>query len=201
MVTRQPEGAGRPSDRDPAASVAASAAAETGAPDAGPPESAADSADVADIAEAAKGTVPEAALAEMADRWRRALADLDNFRKSVARDRERDRAATRAEVAAAWLPVVDNLDLALRHSDASPDAVVDGVRAVRDQAVDVLSRLGFPREEETGVPFDPARHEVVSVVDEPGIEPGTVVRVVRPGYGAGRHQLRPMAVAVSRTRT
>ena len=185
MVTRQPEGAGRPSDRDPAASVAASAAAETGAPDAGPPESAADSADVADIAEAAKGTVPEAALAEMADRWRRALADLDNFRKSVARDRERDRAATRAEVAAAWLPVVDNLDLALRHSDA----------------VDVLSRLGFPREEETGVPFDPARHEVVSVVDEPGIEPGTVVRVVRPGYGAGRHQLRPMAVAVSRTRT
>jgi molecular chaperone GrpE len=48
------------------------------------------------------------------------------------------------------------------------------------------------------VPFDPNRHEVVTVVDDPGVEPGTVVEVLRPGYGDGPAQLRPAAVAVSR---
>ena len=44
-----------------------------------------------------------------------------------------------------------------------PDAVIEGVRAVRDQALAVLARLGFPRRDDLGVPFDPARHEAVAV--------------------------------------
>jgi molecular chaperone GrpE len=109
-----------------------------------------------------------------------------------ARERERER------VAAEWLPVLDNLELALAHADSDPSSVVEGVRAVRDQAVAVLARLGYPRHDEAGAQFDPARHEVVTVVDEPGAEPGTVVRVLRPGYGDGNRMLRPVAVAVAR---
>jgi molecular chaperone GrpE len=141
-----------------------------------------------------------AAMAELEDRWRRALADLDNLRKRSARELERERATERARVAGAFLPVLDNLDLALQHAGAEPDPIVAGVRAVRDQAVDVLARLGFPRQEEVGVPFDPVRHEVVSVVDDPETAQGTVVRVTRPGYGQGERQLRPMAVTVARGR-
>ena len=89
-------------------------------------------------------------------------------------------------MAAAWLPVLDNLDLALAHAEADPAAIIEGVRAVRDQAVAVLAALGYPRDDETGVPFDPARHEVVDVVDDAGRAPGTVVRVLRPGYGDRR---------------
>ncbi len=96
------------------------------------------------------------AVDDWEDRWRRALADLDNLRKRHARELRRAGAAERAHVAAAFLPVVDNLELALAHADADPASIVDGVRAVRDQAVAVLARLGYPRHDETGVPFDPA---------------------------------------------
>jgi molecular chaperone GrpE len=134
---------------------------------------------------------------ECEDRWRRAMAELDNTRKRCARQVADERGAERARVAAAWLPVLDNLERALEHAPPQGDPVVDGVRAVRDQAVDVLATLGFPRYADTKVPFDPYRHEAVGVVSDQDAEPGSVVQVVRPGYGDGEHQLRPAAVLVA----
>jgi molecular chaperone GrpE len=136
---------------------------------------------------------------ELDDRWRRAAADLENARKRHARELERAAEAERRRVTLAWLPVVDNLELALEHAGADADpAIVVGVRAVRDQAVALLASLGYQRDDEVGVPFDPARHEATGVVDDTDAEPGTVVKVVRPGYGRPPHrQLRPAAVLVS----
>lgn len=139
----------------------------------------------------------EAQVAELEDRWRRTLADLDNLRKRLGREIERARAEERARVAAEWLPVIDNLELALNHAAADPSAIIEGVQAVRDQAAAILGRLGFPRREKVGEPFDPARHEAVATVTDPDVPPGTVVRVVRPGYGEGEQQLRPEAVVVA----
>jgi molecular chaperone GrpE len=140
---------------------------------------------------------PAAVAAELEDRWRRALAELDNLRKRYARELDRERSAERARVAASWLPVLDNLERALDHTDNEPDGLVEGLRSVRDQAVSVLSALGYPRHDEVGMPFDPSRHEAVSVLHDPEAAPGTVVRVLRPGYGEGERQLRPAAVAVA----
>jgi molecular chaperone GrpE len=150
----------------------------------------------------AQAATPEAEaelaeLAELEERWRRALADLDNLRKRYARELAREREAERARVAAAWLPVLDNLERALEHASGNQGALVEGLRSVRDQAVAVLASLGYPRQDQAGVPFDPARHEAVTVVQDAEAAPGTVVRVVRPGYGEGEQQLRPAAVAVS----
>lgn len=139
-----------------------------------------------------------AALAELDDRWRRALADLENLRKRHTRELERERAAERARTAAALLPVIDNLELALSHAEADPGSIVEGVKAIRDQAVNTLAQLGYERRGETGVPFDPARHEVLGVIEDPEAEPGTVVQVLRPGYGDPGNQLRPVAVAVAK---
>ncbi|GGN78945.1 hypothetical protein GCM10011579_062730 [Streptomyces albiflavescens] len=139
-----------------------------------------------------------AALEELRDRWHRTLADLDNLRKRHAKELERVRGEERARTAAAWLPVLDNLERALAHADSDPSAVLKGVEAVRDQAVEVLRGLGYARYEETGVPFDPTRHEVVGVVDNPDAEPNTVAQVVSPGYGADGKQLRPAFVVVSK---
>jgi molecular chaperone GrpE len=142
-------------------------------------------------------------VARLEDRWRRTLADLDNLRKRCAKEIERERALERGRVASAWLAIVDHLELALAHADGNAEAVIEGVRAVRDQAVDLLAKLGYPRHDEVGVPFDPARHEAVSVVDasdESDAAPGTVVRVMRPGYGDAEWQLRPAAVVVARQR-
>ncbi|MER7662683.1 nucleotide exchange factor GrpE [Streptomyces sp. NPDC096193] len=139
-----------------------------------------------------------AELDDLRDRRHRALADLDNLRKRHARELERERGTERARTAAAWLPVLDNLELALAHAGSDSSPVLEGVKAVRDQAVDVLTRLGYPRDDRTGVPFDPAEHEVVGVVEAEGAEPNTVVEVVRPGYGAGDSQLRPASVIVAK---
>lgn len=140
----------------------------------------------------------DAELAKIEDRWRRAAADLDNLRKRYARELDRERSAERSKVAAAWLPVVDNLERAIAHIGDQSDAVVDGVRSILGEALQVLERLGYPRDTQSGVPFDPQRHEVVGVVEHADREPGTVVEVLRPGYGQGSNQLRPASVVVSR---
>ena len=139
----------------------------------------------------------EEALAEMEDRWRRALADLDNVRARYERELDRVRALEQARVAAAWLPVVDNLELALQHASADPGSIVEGVRAVRDMAVGVLAGPGFPRQDEVGVPFDPVRHEALGTSAGDTAAAGTVVRVLRPGYGDGDGVLRPAGVVVA----
>jgi molecular chaperone GrpE len=140
----------------------------------------------------------QARIGELEDQWRRAAADLDNVRKRSARDAVTQRADERNRVTVSLLPVIDNLDLALEHADADPESIIQGVRAVRDQAVDVLATLGFGRrDDDVGASFDPARHEAVAVVDDPEAPPGTIVQVVRPGYGEGDHQLRPASVVVA----
>jgi molecular chaperone GrpE len=138
-----------------------------------------------------------ARVAELEDRWRRTVADLDNMRKRFAREREQLREEERARAAADWLPILDNLELALQHAGADPVAIRDGVQAVRDQAVDLMARLGFPQRDDTGAPFDPRRHEAVSTVVDESAKPGTVVHVVKPGYGDGTRQLRPASVIVA----
>lgn len=145
--------------------------------------------------------VAEAAAARIAwleDQRLRALADLDNLRKRCASQVSGARAETRAEVARRWLPVIDNLERALAHAQADPGAIIEGVRAVRDQAESILAGLGFPRRDDLGARFDPARHEAVASRPDAQAPDGSVVEVVLPGYGDGSGQLRPAQVVVSR---
>jgi molecular chaperone GrpE len=128
----------------------------------------------------------------------RALADLDNLRKRFQREVARERAAERDRVAAQWLPVVDNLERSLQYADEdrAADAVLEGVRAVLDEAVAVLARLGYPRYDDIGEAFDPERHEAVgSVASE--APANSVVAAVRPGYGTAGSVLRPAGVIVA----
>ncbi len=139
-----------------------------------------------------------ARIAELEDARLRALADLDNMRKRCAAQIRRAEEDARAAVARQWLPVIDSLDLALAHATADPATIVDGVEAVREQALGVLARLGFPRRDDHGTRFDPTRHEAVATRPDPGTEADTVAEVVRPGYGEGDRQLRPAQVVVAR---
>src|ERR1700692_3304215 len=146
----------------------------------------------------ASQTDSDAELAKLEDRWRRAVADLDNLRKRYARELDRERGTERSRVAGAWLPIVDNLERAIAHAGDQSDAVVEGVRSILGQALQVLEQLGYPLDAESGVPFDPQRHEVVGVVEHGDSAPGTVVEVLRPGYGQGSSQLRPAGGVVRR---
>ena len=117
--------------------------------------------------------------------------------RGVARARENEREL----VTAAFLPVLDTIDRAGTRR-GGPGSIVEGIRTLREQALAVVSGLGYGREDEPGVPFDPARHEVVGVVDADGAgtPPGSVASVLRPGYGAPGRQLRPAAVTVAQRR-
>ena len=74
----------------------------------------------------------------------------------------------------------------------------NGIRAVREQALHVLARLGYPRRDDLGTTFDPTRHDAVAARADPAAADGSVVEVLQPAYGEGDHQLRPAQVVVAR---
>ncbi|HSR86787.1 MAG TPA: nucleotide exchange factor GrpE [Streptosporangiaceae bacterium] len=139
-----------------------------------------------------------ARIAELEDLRLRALADLDNLRKRCAAQVRNAEAEATAREAAQWLPVVDNLERALAHAQADPGSIIEGVKSVRDQAVSVLARLGFPRRDDVGAEFDPARHEAIATRSDPDAPAGSVVEVVLPAYGEDVRQLRPAQVVVAK---
>ena len=89
-------------------------------------------------------------------------------------------------MAGAWLPVVDNLERAIAHAGDQSDAVVEGVRSILGQAIQVLEQLGYPRDAQSGVPFDPQRHEVVGVVEQGTAHPGRLSRCCARATGKAR---------------
>ena len=219
-ASRPEPGAGRPgnsggagSEADPVGHEEAAGQGASGREDAGRAAGAADNggprstgARGAPSAERAEdsSTAPAAAeatagrIAELEDQRLRALADVDNMRKRCARQVSEARAEARADVARRWLPVVDNLERALAHAEADPSSIIEGVCAVRDQAMAVLAGLGYPRRDDLGARFDPARHDAVAARPDPNAPDGSVVEVVVPGYGDGAGQLRPAQVVVAR---
>lgn len=148
-------------------------------------------------AAATTGVGSGAGGAELQDRWQRAMAELDNQRKRHERQLDQARRAERDRVAAAFLPVLDHLELARQHAQAEPASIVAGVEAVRHQALDVLTALGYRRVDEVGGRFDPAVHEAAQVVRDADAQPSTVVAVLRPGYTTETAVLRPAVVTVA----
>ena len=113
-------------------------------------------------------------------------------------------------MAQAWLEVLDGLEYTISESGGREDAepsdvggryrnarVLDGVRIMHEQVVDMMTSMGYRRHDEVGVPFDPKLHEVVRVDPSAEAPAGIVVEVVRPGYGDGQEQLRPASVVVA----
>jgi molecular chaperone GrpE len=173
---------------------------DAGAPSGAGPQDAASAATTQPEGEDVAGTIADQAarIGELEDARLRALADLDNSRKRCAAQLRRAEEEARAAVARQWLPVMDSLDLALAHATTDPAVIVDGVKAVREQALGVLARLGFARRDDRGDRFDPTRHEAVATRPDAGADGDLVAEVVRPGYGEGDHQLRPAQVVVAR---
>jgi molecular chaperone GrpE len=141
-------------------------------------------------------TVAEAELARMEDRYKRALADLDNYRKRAGREVERRVEESRESLMRDWLEVVDSVERALRMAPDRP--LFEGLRSVLDQMEAVLARHGIKRVGSAGEPFDPQLHEAVEVRMTDEVPDRTVVEVVRSGFALGDRVLRPAQVVVAR---
>ena len=137
-----------------------------------------------------------AELAAMEDRYMRALADLDNYRKRSVREVERRVAESRDALLRDWLEVVDSVERALRVGPEDP--CFEGMRAVLDQMEAILARQGVQRIGSAGEPFDPERHEAVAVVPSTDVPDRAIVEVARSGFALGDRVLRPAEVVVAR---
>ncbi len=135
--------------------------------------------------------------AQLEDRYKRALADLDNYRKRVARDTERRVAEGRDAVLLDWLEAVDSVDRALGQMEPVHPAA-PGLRAVMEQLEAILDRQGVSRLGAVGEPFDPERHEAIGVRETTETPDRTVAEVARSGFARGDHVLRPAQVIVAR---
>jgi len=140
------------------------------------------------------------------DRTLRALAELENVRKRLEREREEARTYSVTRFARDMLTIADNLSRALAaftpdirdKADESLTAVMDGVEATARELSAALGRHGIKIIEAEGCRFDPHLHQAIAEVPAEGAEPGTVMHVVQQGYTIGDRLLRPAMVTVAK---
>jgi molecular chaperone GrpE len=132
--------------------------------------------------------------------WLRSVADMDNLRKRTKKDIEE--AARRAAklVLLELLPIVDNLERAVRASEAALDAraVADGVQMVLKQFDDIATRVALERVKTVGERFDPSLHDAVQQIETQEHPPGVIVAEVVPGYLRLGELIRPAMVVVAK---
>jgi len=138
----------------------------------------------------------QARVDELDDRYRRALADLDNYRKRSERLADSRVADARDRMLRDWLDAVDSVETALDMT--SGDGELEGLKAVRDQMGSILERQGVRRFGAPGEEFDPDRHEAIAARESDAVPDRSIVDVVRAGYMVGDRVLRPARVIVSR---
>jgi molecular chaperone GrpE len=140
----------------------------------------------------------QAQVAEHRDKYLRAVADLDNYRKRTLREREEWTRAAREQVIDALLPALDNLERALEHSEPGTP-LHEGLQQVQTQFKRVLGEFGLVElTVSPGEPFDPNHHEAISHVPSADHPEGTVIEQVQSGYQLADRLLRPVRVAVSK---
>jgi molecular chaperone GrpE len=144
----------------------------------------------------------DAAVAEAAknrDSYLRAIADFDNYRRRVVRERDEERARAVSGLLEDLIPVLDGLGLAAGSADAASDAatIAKGVSMIAGQFGEVLTRHGVERIDPAGVAFDPNDHEAVAHAPSAEVAEGQVLQVVRPGYRIGKRLVRAASVVVS----
>jgi len=133
------------------------------------------------------------------DRYARAMADLENFRKRTVREKDELRQFASAGVMEDMIPVLDNLGLGLAAAKQQTDvkSIVDGIGLVLEQLKGALGRNGLKEINPVGQAFDPNLHDCISHQPSAEIAEEKVSQVVRLGYTLNGRLLRPASVVVS----
>ena len=135
-------------------------------------------------------------LAEAADKYLRLAAEYDNYRKRTAKEKEGIWTEAKAQTVAAFLPVYDNLERALKQ-DTADEAYKKGVELTMKGLRDALTGLGVEVIPALGETFDPNRHSAVMHVDDEEAGENTVVEVFQQGFICGEKVIRFAMVKVA----
>jgi molecular chaperone GrpE len=144
--------------------------------------------------------------AELKNRLLRVLADQENFRRRLERERDEAVRFAATQLIKDLLPTADNLSRALQSvppgSPAQNDALrnlLAGIAASERALQDTFEKHRIRRiEPAVGGPFDPNEHQAMFEIEDSGCEPGTIAQVILPGYAYHERLLRPAFVGVAR---
>ena len=135
-------------------------------------------------------------LAQAEEKYLRLAAEYDNYRKRTAKEKESAWTNAKAQTVAAFLPVYDNLERALKQQ-TTDEAYAKGVEMTMKGLQDALSSLGVELIPALGETFDPNRHNAVMHVEDDAAEENTVVEVFQQGFTCGDKVIRFAMVKVA----
>lgn len=135
------------------------------------------------------------------DKFLRACADFENYKKRVEKERTELISFANEKLIRELLPVVDNMERAIDHMEDETDfsAVKDGIRLVLDNLSATLKKFGVEAVSAMGEKFDPAKHEAVSQEEASDCKPGMVIKEIHKCYYLNGRLLRPAMVVISKS--
>ncbi|HHL39766.1 MAG TPA: nucleotide exchange factor GrpE [Deltaproteobacteria bacterium] len=143
-------------------------------------------------------------LDEMKNLYLRSCAELENYRKRVEKEKASHLLYANERLVKELLPVIDNLDRALAHSESEIDpakgleSLRNGLRLTVKELEKVLDRFGLKAVKAVGERFDPTIHEAISHEESADNEAGTVIKEFQKGYMLNDRLVRPAIVAVAK---
>ena len=138
----------------------------------------------------------KAQLAQQEDKYLRLAAEYENYRRRTAKEKESIWSDAKGEAAAAFLPVYDNLERALKQETAD-EAYKKGVEMTMNQLKTVLEKLGITEIPALGQPFDPKVHNAVMHIENPELGENVVSDVFQAGFQLGEKVIRFAMVQVA----
>ncbi len=143
-----------------------------------------------------KDMVPKQDYEELEDRYKRILAEFENFKKRSNKEREGLYNSILSDVVEVILPVVDNLENAVK-IDTQDEEYKKGIELVLKQLKDVLASKGVEEIKTVGETFDPELHEAVSSIQDANLGEKEIAEEYRKGYKIGSRVVRHSMVVVA----
>lgn len=140
--------------------------------------------------------IPKQDYDELDDRYKRILAEFENFKKRSSKERDGLYNSILSDVVEVMLPVVDNLENAAK-AETADESYKQGVELVLKQFKDVLKAKGVEEIKAVGETFDPELHEAVSSIQDDNLGEKEIAQEYRKGYKIGSRVIRHSMVVVA----
>ncbi len=140
--------------------------------------------------------IPKQDYDELDDRYKRILAEFENFKKRSSKERDGLYNSILSDVVEVILPVVDNLENAAK-AETADESYKQGVELVLKQFKDVLNAKGVEEIKAVGETFDPELHEAVSSIQDDSLGEKEIAQEYRKGYKIGSKVIRHSMVVVA----
>lgn len=145
----------------------------------------------------------EKELGDLHDKYLRLYAEFENYKKRIIKDQTEFLKYASENIIKELLPVIDNLERAIRHSRESTGGedtkkLIEGVELTLKQFIGVLNKFGVTEVTSVGEFFDPAKHQAVSQVESEDLDDNLIVKEFQKGYFYNNRILRPAMVSVAK---